>query len=165
MKHAVRSAGTLLLKGTLMMGTGFAVCAEEEVVEPAGYHVYENTDDYVSDTWYGIARGTYLKSGTSSLTKKDSTHVACAGSTTAHSKCDRVYVRIYLDKSTTGKSGSWGTVDYWTGTAANATVATASSGSYKVTTNKYYRITGAHSATKGTTTESTDSCTDAMLLN
>ena len=46
MKHAVRSAGTLLLMGTLMMGTGFAVCAEEEVVEPAGYHVYENTDDY-----------------------------------------------------------------------------------------------------------------------
>ncbi len=93
MKHAVRSAGTLLLIGTLMMGTGFAVCAEEEVVEPAGYHVYENTDDYVSDTWYGIARGTYLKSGTSSLTKKDSTHVACAGSTTAHSKCDRTNVK------------------------------------------------------------------------
>ena len=28
-----------------MMGTGFAACAEEEVVEPAGYHVYENADD------------------------------------------------------------------------------------------------------------------------
>ena len=40
MKHAVRSAGTLLLMGTLMMGTGLSVCAEE-VVEPAGYHVYE----------------------------------------------------------------------------------------------------------------------------
>ena len=49
MKHAVRSAGTLLLIGTLMMGTGFAVCAEEEVVEPAGYHVYENTDDTEDD--------------------------------------------------------------------------------------------------------------------
>ena len=31
MKHAVRSAGTLLLMGTLMMGTGFAACAEEVV--------------------------------------------------------------------------------------------------------------------------------------
>ena len=85
MKHAVRSAGTLLLMGTLMMGTGFAACAEE-VVEPAGYHVYENTDDYASDTWYGIARGTYLKAGVSSITKKDSTHALCTGSTTAHSK-------------------------------------------------------------------------------
>lgn len=163
MKHAVRSAGTLLLMGTLMMGTGFAACAEE-VVEPAGYHVYENTDDYASDTWYGIARGTYLKSGTCSLTKKDSTHVIAAGSTTAHSKCNRVYVRIYLDQSDTGKAGTWGTLDYWTGTATNASVATASSGSYKVTTNKYYRVTGTHSATKGTVTESTTSCTDAMLL-
>ena len=59
MKHAVRSAGTLLLMGTLMMGTGLAACAEE-VVDPAGYLVYENTDDSATDTWYGIARGTYL---------------------------------------------------------------------------------------------------------
>lgn len=164
MKHAVRSAGTLLLMGTLMMGTGFTACAEEKVVEPAGYHVYENTEDHVSDTWYGIARGTYLKSGTSSLTKKDSTHVICAGNTTAHSKCDKVYVRIYLNESETGKSGSWGTVDYWTGTATNASVATASSGSYQVTKNQYYCVTGSHSVTKGTTKEGTDSSTDAMLL-
>lgn len=164
MKHAIRSAGTLLLMGTLMMGTGFAACAEE-VVEPAGYHVYENTDDYASDTWYGIARGTYLKSGTSSLTKKDSTHALCSGNTTAHSKCDRVYVRIYLDQSATAKSGTWGTIDYWTGTASSASVATASSGSYKVTKNQYYRVTGSHSAKKGTTTESTTSTTSALLFN
>jgi len=165
MKHAVRSAGTLLLMGTLMMGTGFAACAEEEVVEPAGYHVYEDTEDSVSDTWYGIARGTYLKSGASSLTKQDSTHALCTGNTAAHSKCDRVYVRIYLDQSATAKSGSWGTIDYWTGTATNAGTATASSGSYKVTKNQYYRVTGAHSVTKGTTTESTNSMTSALLFN
>ena len=164
MKHAVRSAGTLLLMGTLMMGTGFAACAEE-VVEPAGYHVYEDTEDSVSDTWYGIARGTYLRAGTSSLTKQDSTHALCTGTTTAHSTCNRVYVRIYLDQSATGKSGSWGTIDYWTGTASNATVATASSGSYKVTKNQYYRVTGAHSATKGTTTESTTSCTNSLKFD
>lgn len=164
MKHAVRSAGTLLLMGTLMMGTGFAACAEE-VVEPAGYHVYEETEDSATDTWYGIARGTYLKSGTCSITEKDSTHALCTGNTTAHSKCDRVYVRIYLDQSSTGKSGSWGTVDYWTGTATNASVATASSGSYKVTANKYYRATGAHSVTKGTTTESTDTTSNSLKFN
>ena len=164
MKHAIRSAGTLLLMGTLMMGTGFAACAEE-VVEPAGYHVYEETEDSVSDTWYGIARGTYLKSGTSSLGKKDSTHALCSGNTAAHSKCDRVYVRIYLDQSATGKSGTWSTLNYWTGTESNATYATVSSGSYAVTKNKYYRVTGAHSATKGTTTESTGSTTSALLFN
>lgn len=165
MKHAVRSAGTLLLMGTLMMGTGFAACAEEEVVEPAGYHVYEETEDSVSDTWYGIARGTYLKSGTSALTKEDSTHAICTGNTLAHSTCDRVYVRIYLDQSSTGKSGSWGTVDYWTGTTTNASVATVSSGSYKVTKNQYYRVTGSHSVTKGTTKEGTDSTTNSLKFN
>lgn len=164
MKHAVRSAGTLLLMGTLMMGTGFAACAEE-VVEPAGYHVYEENEDNVSDTWYGIARGTYLKSGTCSLTKKDSTHALCSGSTDAHIRADRVYVRVYLDQSSTGKSGSWGTIDYWTGTATNASVATASSGSYKVTANKYYRATGAHSVTEGTTTESTDTTSNSLKFN
>ena len=165
MKHAVRSAGTLLLMGTLMMGTGFAACAEEEVVEPAGYHVYEDTEDSVSDTWYGIARGTYLKSGTSSISKKDSTHALCSGNTMAHSKCDRVYVRIYLDQSSTGKSGSWGTIDYWTGTATNASVATASSGSYKVTKNQYYRVTGAHSVTENGYTEATDTTTNSLKFD
>ena len=163
MKHAVRSAGTLLLMGTLMMGTGFAACAEE-VVEPAGYHVYDTADDHSTDTWFGIARGTYLKSGASTITKKDSTHVICTGKTLAHSTCDRVYVRVYLDQSATGKSGSWGTVDYWTGTAQNAGTATDSSGSYKVTTNQYYRATGAHSVTEGSTTEATDTTTNSLKL-
>lgn len=164
MKHAVRSAGTLLLMGTLMMGTGFAACAEEEVVEPAGYHVYEDTEDSVSDTWYGIARGTYLKSGTSAITKDDSTHVICTGKTFAHVTCDRVYVRVYLDQSDTGKSGTWGNVNYWTGTATNASVATVSSGSYKVSTGKYYSASGAHSVTKGSTTEATDTTTNSLKL-
>lgn len=160
MKHAVRSAGTLLLMGTLMMGTGFAACAEEA----AGYHVYETTEDSATDTWYGVARGTYLKSGVTSITKKDSTHVAAAGSTEAHIRADKVYVRVYLDQSATAASGSWTTIDYWTGTATEASVATASSGSYKVSAGKYYRATGAHSVTEGKKTESTDSGTDAIKL-
>ena len=34
-------------------------CAEE--VTPPGYHEYVTTEDEVIDTWYGIARGTYLQ--------------------------------------------------------------------------------------------------------
>ena len=89
----------------------------------------------------------------------------CTGNTAAHIKADKVYVRVYLDKSDSGKSGTWGTVNYWTGTATNASMAHVSSGSYKVTKNKYYRATGAHSVTEGSTTEATDTCTDAILLN
>ena len=157
-----------MLKRAVMLavaGSLQVLASEEEVIEPAGYHVYDSTEDSETDTWYGIARGTYLKSGESSITKVDSTHVISSGKTLAHIKADKVYVRVYLDKSDTGKSGTWGTVNYWTGTAADASYATVSSGSYKVTKNKYYRVKGAHSVTEGSTTEATDTCTNSLLLN
>ena len=162
----LKRTALLAVMGILTLGSSLPVlAAEEEVVEPAGYHVYDSTEDSEKDTWYGIARGTYLKSGDSSITKKDSTHALCTGNTAAHIKADKVYVRVYLDKSDSGKSGTWGTVNYWTGRASNASLATVSSGSYSVTKNKYYRVKGAHSVTEGSTTEATDTCTNSLLFN
>lgn len=162
----LKRTALLAVMGILTLGSSLpAMAADEEVIEPAGYHVYDSTEDSETDTWYGIARGTYLKSGDSSITKKDSTHALCTGNTAAHIKADKVYVRVYLDKSDSGKSGTWGTVNYWTGRASNASLATVSSGSYSVTKNKYYRVKGAHSVTEGSTTEATDTCTDAILFN
>lgn len=162
----LKRAVMLAVAGILTLGSSLPVlAAEEEVIEPAGYHVYDSTEDSETDTWYGIARGTYLKSGESSITKVDSTHAISSGKTLAHIKADKVYVRVYLDKSDTAAYGSWGTVNYWTGTAADASYATVSSGSYKVTKNKYYRTTGAHSVTENGTTESTDTSTNAKLFN
>ena len=37
--------------------------------EMPGYHEYINTEDEAIDTWYGIARGTYLKDGTTGYKK------------------------------------------------------------------------------------------------
>lgn len=162
----LKRAVLLAVAGILTLGSSLPVlAAEEEIVEPAGYHVYDSTEDSETDTWYGIARGTYLRSGESSITKVDSTHVTSSGKTLAHIKADKVYVRVYLDKSDSGKSGTWGTVNYWTGRASNASLATVSSGSYSVTKNKYYRVKGAHSVTEGSTTEATDTCTNSLLLN
>ena len=162
----LKRAALLAVAGILTLGSSLPVmAAEEEIIEPAGYNVYDSTEDSEKDTWYGIARGTYLKSGDSSITKKDSTHALCTGNTLAHIKADKVYVRIYLDKSDTAAYGSWGTVNYWTGTASNASMAHVSSGSYTVTKNKYYRVTGAHSVTENGTTESTDTSTNAKLFN
>ena len=121
----LKRAALLAVAGILTLGSSLPVmAAEEEIIEPAGYHVYDSTEDSETDTWYGIARGTYLKSGKSSLSKIDSTHASGTGETFAHKKCDRVYVRIYLDKSDTAAYGSWGTVNYWTGTATDASYAT-----------------------------------------
>ena len=162
----LKRAALLAVAGILTLGSSLPVlAADEEEIEPAGYHVYDSTEDSETDTWYGIARGTYLKSGDSSITKKDSTHVLCTGNTAAHIKADKVYVRVYLDKSDSGKSGTWGTVNYWTGTATNASMAHVSSGSYKVTKNKYYRATGAHSVTESGVTEATDTTTNSLLIN
>lgn len=66
----LKRAALLAVAGILTLGSSLpAMAADEEVIEPAGYHVYDSTEDSETDTWYGIARGTYLKSGESSITK------------------------------------------------------------------------------------------------
>lgn len=72
-----KKRGAVILAGILLLGSSLPVCAEE--TEPAGYHVYEVQENEASDTWYGIARGDYLQSGNSSITKKDSTHAVASG--------------------------------------------------------------------------------------
>lgn len=160
----LKRAGTCAFAGMLLCGSSLTAMAEE--VEPAGYHVYDVQEGEVSDTWYGIARGAYLHSGISKL-KEDSSvgHVACSGHTVAQRDCDRVYVRIYLDQSDTAASGTWGTIDYWTGEDFETALVSASSGVYKVDRDQYYRVTGAHSVTEGETTETTMTCTDALFID
>lgn len=159
-----KRTGTFAVAGMLLCGSSLTVMAEE--VEPAGYHVYDVQEGEVSDTWYGIARGDHLRSGISKL-KEDSSagYVLCSGHTFAHRDCDRVYVRIYLDQSDTAASGTWGTIDYWTGEVFEDSLASAASGVYKVDRNQYYRVTGAHSVTEGETTETTMTCTNALFID
>lgn len=162
-----KSGSALALAGLLVLYSGLMVRAEE-TEEPAGYHVYDVQENEVSDTWYGVGRGAYLRAGICKLTEGDSPDLAlCSGHTLAHMDCDRVYVRIYLDESDTG-TGGWTTLDYWTGERFNASMVSATSSPYKVTKDKYYRATGAHSATMGqgndARTEATDTCTNALLF-
>lgn len=162
-----KSGSALALAGLFVLCSGLMVRAEE-TEEPAGYHVYDVQEGEVTDTWYGVERGAYLQAGIAKLTEGDSPDIAlCSGHTMAHMDCDRVYVRIYLDESDTG-TGGWTTLDYWTGEAFNVGMVSAKSGPYKVTKNKYYSVTGAHSVTKGqgtdAKTEATDTCTDALLF-
>lgn len=152
----------LVLTGIMLLGSCFTVHAEE--TEPAGYHVYEVQEDEVSDNWYGIARGSYLQAGITKLLKDDSSHAISSGHTFAHRNCDRVYVRVYLDKSSIG-TGGWGNVNYWTGEAFGNSMVSASSGSYKITRKNYYRVQGAHSATVNGFTETTTTCTNALYFD
>ncbi len=155
--------GAFLLAGMLLLGGSLTVCAEEEET-PAGYHVYDVQEGEASDTWYGIARGAYLQSGISKVKQGSAGHALASGTTFAqYIDCDRVFVRIYLDKSSSG-TGGWGTLDYWTDITYDDAVATTQSGSYKITSNKYYRVRGTHSVTEGSTTETTSTCTNAIKI-
>ncbi len=150
------------LVGLMLAGSSLTVFAEAE--EPAGYHVYETQDDETSDTWYGIARGDYLQAAVSKLTHGKTGYAICSGITYAHRDSEELYVRVYLDQSDNGKSG-WGTIDYWTGRAYNAGFATVSSGSCKITRDKYYRVKGGHSVFQGDIVETTTTCTDALYFD
>lgn len=162
MNRVLKTKCVFTLIGILFFGSSIPVYAEE--AEPAGYHVYDIQEEEVSDTWYGIARGAYLRAGISKLTHGDTGYAICSGTTFAHRSSDRVYVRIYLDKSDNGTSG-WGTLNYWTGEAKNNSVATTQSGPYKITRDKYYSVTGAHSVTQDGKTESTTTCTNALYFD
>lgn len=163
-----KAGSAFVLMGILFLGSSLAVCAEE--TEPAGYHVYETAEDEATDTWYSIARGAYLKAGIAKLKEGDSHEYAiCGGHTLAHMDCGRVYVRIYLDESDNGLD-HWETLDYWTGEAFDDSMVSVSSGPYKITLGKYYSAQGVHSATKDWddrehTTETTTTCTDALLFD
>ncbi len=153
----------LAVSALLLLGGCLTVCAEEET-EMAGYHVYETSENETSDSWYSVARGTYLQAGISKLSQGDTGYALCSGHTIAHTSCDRVWVRIYLDESENGTDG-WGTLNYWTGEAYDTSVVSAGSEPYKVTSGHYYRVKGGHSVIEGETVEATTTCTNAIVIN
>ncbi len=159
----LRKFGAMFGMSLALFGSCLVVSAEE--TEPAGYHVYDMQGDQVSDTWYGISRGTHLRAATSKLVKGSAAkYASCSGITFAHSACDRVFVRIYLDQSDNGTSGWW-TVNYWTDIAYDNSTANASIVDYQVTRDKYYRVQGSHSVTEGDDLEMTTTCTDALYFD
>lgn len=158
-----RKIGAIFGMGMAIFGSCIVVSAEE--IEPAGYHVYDVQENQVSDTWYGISRGNYLRAAVSKLSKGSvAKYATCSGTTFAHQACDRVYVRIYLDQSDNGTSGWW-TVNYWTDIAYNNSTAHVSVADYEITRNKYYSVQGSHSVTEGDTSEVTTSCTNALYFD
>lgn len=156
----IKTISAFILAVTLLLGSSISVLAEE--VEPAGYHVYEVEEDYASDTWYGTARGAYLKKGISSVSEERIGVASCTGETLANKSCS-VYVAVYLESSATG-TGGWGNVNYWSNSRSNAGNVSVYSGDYSVPTKKYYRVLGAHTANGGTP-ESTYTCTDSLYFD
>lgn len=150
-------AFTVCLWGT----QGIDIHAEE--VKLPGYHVYTVTEDETIDTWYGIARGTYLESGTVGLNSAGKGKVNVSGTTNARSICDKVKVAVYLDESVNGDT-DYGTIGIYHYEKANALSCHGSEANISVTSGWWYMVRGVHTVIEGSTMEATDTQTKAMQV-
>ena len=140
-----------------------SVYAEAEVteIEVPVYHSFVETETEVSDLAQVIQKGAYLASGTVRLVDKGNGKVAIYGDTTAYSKCDKLYLDIYLEQSTNGTS--FYSYDSWSYTASN-TASLAKEFTKSVPKGYYYRLQGYHAAKKGSVMESTSTRTGGMYI-
>ena len=135
-----------------------------EEVTPPGYHVYTTTEDEVIDTWYGIAKGTYLESGTVGLVEAGKGKVNVSGATDAHSVCDKVKVGVYLDESENGRTG-YGTIGSYYYSESNTASCYGSESNISVTSGWWYMVRGVHTVVEGSTTETTSTQTSGMKVS
>ncbi len=149
-----------LLAMICLWGNQVLISKAEEVTVP-GYHEYVTTENEVIDTWYGVARGTYLQSGTSGLVSAGKGKVNVSGTTNAHSVCDKLKVAVYLDESDDGGS-SFGTIGSYYFERSNASTCYGSKSGISVTSGWWYCVRGVHTAIEGSTAETTSTQTKAM---
>lgn len=149
-KRSAMALMSLLLVGGICNAGAITSHAEEM----PGYHEYVNTEDEAIDTWYGIARGTYLKDGTCGIKRSGTCLVSVSGTTTAYSKCDKVKVGVHLDESSDGGS-HFGNIASYYFEEVNTTSCHGSKANISVTKGYKYRVRGGHTAVKGSTVEST----------
>lgn len=158
-KKIVKIIANITLVGILWFPSVTIVNAEE--IEPAGYHEYTTTEDEAIDHWYGITRGTYLKEGICGIKRAGTAKMSVSGTTTAHSVCDTVKVGVYLDESSDGGS-NFGTIGSYYFSESNTSSCHGSKANISVTNGLLYRARAVHSVTKGSTTETKDTGTDAI---
>ena len=143
---------------------GQVLISQAEEITPPGYHVYTTTEEEVIDSWYGVARGTYLESGTVGLVEAGKGKVNLSGATDARSVCDKVKVAVYLDESENGRT-NFGTIGIYHYQEENTRSCYGSESDLSVTSGWWYMVRGVHSVTEGSTTETTDTQTSAMKVS
>lgn len=140
------------------------VISRAEEITPPGYHVYTTTENEVIDTWYGIARGTYLINGTVGLVEAGRGKVNVSGTTNARSICDEVKAAVYLDESVNGKTG-YGTIGSYYYADENTDTCHGSEANISVTSGWWYMVRGVHTVIEGSTIETTDTQTSGMKVS
>ena len=119
----------------------------------------ETDSDYAEDTSYSVLRGSNLNFGTTSIQKLASNKVGIYGITQCHHTCDKVYLKIYLERKV---NGSYSTYKNWSFTANSATKLVKNI-IVIVPSGYYYRVRGYHAAKDGSK-ESTTTLTSGILV-
>ena len=104
---------SLMLSMALLIGCFGLDVRAEETTYPMVIHELTTTEDFASDDWEVSQRGTYLGSGTTSIARKDSTHINISGCTNATRVCDEVTLKLYVERSTSYATG-YSTYKYYT---------------------------------------------------
>lgn len=151
--------GLMLVGGLCNVGT---ITSHAE--DMAGYHEYVNTEDEAIDTWYGIARGTYLRDGTSGIKRSGTCLVSVSGTTNAHSVCDYVKVSVHLYESDAGGS-NFGTIgNYYFQEKDSASCHGSKANISAIKGYKYY-VKGVHTVIEGSTTETSSTKTGVLTAS
>lgn len=150
MKKAV--IGSLCCMLVICFWNSQVLTSRAEQITVPGYHEYVTTEDEVIDTWYGIAKGTYLQSGTVGLKRAGTGKVNISGTTNANYICDKVKAAVYLDESDDGGS-SFGTIGVYHFEEKNTSSCYGSKSNIPVTSGWWYCVRGVHTVTEGSTTE------------
>ena len=111
---------------------------------------------------YSKAKGTYLASGTGSITNLGGRQVYISGRTNCFRTSDEVRVTLTLQRLEGGKwvyAGSVGPV------SAYSTYTVSTNGTFSVAGGYYYRVYGSHTAVKGSTAESCSSYSDGIWVS
>lgn len=153
----------LLCVSCMLLGMMDSVkAADERLGTVVDGSLLTEKSDVIGFTPEGIARGTYLASGSGRLTIKGTRYVTMSGDTTCNRTSDEVKVTLHLQRLV-GKT--WTTVYTLGPKVAKNTTYVSNSNNYTIAGGYYYRVSGSHTAIKGTTTETTASYTDGIWIN
>lgn len=161
MRQVRKAALPLLLLLCLVVSSLGASASDERLGEIVDYSLLtEESEAGLAN--YPVTYGIYLSSGSGHITVAGTRKVTVAGSTSAYKICDKVKVTLYLQRL---EGNSWVTVEKLGGKTARNTNYVSNSHTYTVDGGYYYRVSGAHTAIKGSTTESGTSCTNGIWIS
>lgn len=153
---------SLVLSMAILLGSvSLSAEASEMVSYPMGHHTYITTEDFASDEWNASQRGTYLMGGTTTIARKDGTHINISGATTATRICDEVVLTLYVERSKSYATGysTYKTYDY---SVENIHQVAKERSNIAIESGYYYRVKGVHSVKQNGTWETTNSVTNPL---